>query len=34
MMDGTADKLRDNEDIKEFYLGLSEVGQKKELPEY
>ncbi len=29
VMDGPADKLRDNEDIKEFYLGLSEVGQKK-----
>ena len=29
VMDGPADKLKDNEDIKEFYLGLSEVGQKK-----
>jgi branched-chain amino acid transport system ATP-binding protein len=28
-MDGTAYNLRDNEDIKEFYLGLSDVGQKK-----
>ena len=29
VLDGPADKLKDNEDIKEFYLGLSEVGQKK-----
>jgi branched-chain amino acid transport system ATP-binding protein len=29
VMDGPADKLRDNEDIKEFYLGLSEVGKRK-----
>jgi len=29
VLDGPADKLRDNEDIKEFYLGLSEVGQRK-----
>jgi branched-chain amino acid transport system ATP-binding protein len=29
VMDGPADKLRDNEDIKEFYLGLSQVGQRK-----
>ena len=29
VLDGPTDKLRDNEDIKEFYLGLSEVGQKK-----
>jgi branched-chain amino acid transport system ATP-binding protein len=29
VMDGPADKLKDNEDIKEFYLGLSEIGQKK-----
>ena len=29
VMDGPADKLKDNEDIKEFYLGLSEVGQRK-----
>jgi len=29
VMDGTADKLVDNEDIKEFYLGLSEFGQRK-----
>ncbi len=29
VMDGPADKLRDNEDIKEFYLGLSQVGERK-----
>lgn len=29
VLDGTADKLRANEDIKEFYLGLSGVGTKK-----
>ncbi|MDP7239654.1 MAG: ABC transporter ATP-binding protein, partial [Dehalococcoidia bacterium] len=26
---GSAASLRDNEDVKEFYLGLSEVGQQK-----
>jgi branched-chain amino acid transport system ATP-binding protein len=29
VMDGPAAQLRDNEDIKEFYLGLSEVGHRK-----
>lgn len=29
VMDGSAAQLRDNEDIKEFYLGLSEVGKRK-----
>jgi len=29
VLDGPADKLRDNEDIKEFYLGLTAVGEKK-----
>jgi branched-chain amino acid transport system ATP-binding protein len=29
VMDGPADKLKSNEDVQEFYLGLSEVGQKK-----
>jgi branched-chain amino acid transport system ATP-binding protein len=29
VMDGPAEKLRDNEDIKEFYLGLSQVGERK-----
>ena len=29
VLDGTADFLRNNEDIKEFYIGLSAVGVKK-----
>ncbi len=29
VMDGPAEKLRDNEDIKEFYLGLSKLGQRR-----
>jgi branched-chain amino acid transport system ATP-binding protein len=29
VLDGPADALRNNEDIKEFYLGLSEVGARK-----
>ena len=29
VLDGEADKLKDNEDIREFYLGLGSVGQKK-----
>jgi branched-chain amino acid transport system ATP-binding protein len=29
VLDGPAEKLKENEDIKEFYLGLSEVGKKK-----
>ncbi len=29
VMDGTADELRDNQDIKEFYLGLTDVGTRK-----
>jgi len=29
VLDGPAEKLRDNEDIQEFYLGLSSVGGKK-----
>jgi branched-chain amino acid transport system ATP-binding protein len=29
VLDGAADKLRANEDIKEFYLGLTGVGQRK-----
>jgi branched-chain amino acid transport system ATP-binding protein len=33
VLDGPADKLRDNEDVKEFYLGLSEVGQRKSYKE-
>ena len=29
VLDDTVEKLRENEDIKEFYLGLSEIGTKK-----
>jgi branched-chain amino acid transport system ATP-binding protein len=29
VLDGPADKLRDNEDIKEFYLGLSTMGSQR-----
>jgi branched-chain amino acid transport system ATP-binding protein len=29
VMEGPADKLKDNEDIKEFYMGLSAVGSQK-----
>ena len=29
VMDGTADDLRDNQDIKEFYLGLTDLGTRK-----
>jgi branched-chain amino acid transport system ATP-binding protein len=29
VLDGTADFLQNNEDIKEFYLGLSALGAKK-----
>ena len=29
VMDGPAEKLRDNEDVKEFYLGLSQLGERK-----
>ena len=29
VMDDTADKLRDNPDIKDFYLGLTDVGGRK-----
>ena len=29
VLDGPTDKLNDNEDIKEFYLGLSELGERK-----
>ena len=28
-LDGTAEALRENADIKEFYLGLTEVGARK-----
>lgn len=29
VLDGPADKLRDNDDVREFYLGLSQMGEKK-----
>ena len=29
VMDGAADRLRDNPDIKEFYLGLTDLGTRK-----
>jgi branched-chain amino acid transport system ATP-binding protein len=29
VLDAPAEKLRQNEDIKEFYLGLSEIGERK-----
>ena len=29
VLDGPAEQIRENEDVKEFYLGLSQVGQKK-----
>lgn len=33
VLDGECSKLRENEDVKEFYLGLSEVGKKKSFKE-
>ncbi len=29
VLDGPAEKLKENEDIKEFYLGLTQVGERK-----
>lgn len=29
VLDGTAEQLRENEDIKEFYLGMSAIGKRK-----
>jgi branched-chain amino acid transport system ATP-binding protein len=29
VLDGTAEQLRENEDVKEFYLGMSAIGSKK-----
>jgi branched-chain amino acid transport system ATP-binding protein len=29
VLDGPADKLRGNDDVREFYLGLSEAGRRK-----
>ena len=33
VLDGPADKLRDNDDVQEFYMGLSKLGQKKSFRE-
>ena len=33
VIDGPTEKLKDNEDIKEFYLGLSQVGERKRFAE-
>jgi len=33
VMDGPAQKMKENEDIKEFYLGLSELGVRKSYKE-
>ena len=29
VLDGPADKLRENEDVREFYMGLSQMGERK-----
>lgn len=29
VLDGSSEQIKENEDVKEFYLGLSQVGQKK-----
>jgi branched-chain amino acid transport system ATP-binding protein len=29
VLDGTAENLKENEDIKEFYMGLSQLGKRK-----
>jgi branched-chain amino acid transport system ATP-binding protein len=29
VLDGTAETLQENEDIKEFYLGLTSLGERK-----
>jgi branched-chain amino acid transport system ATP-binding protein len=29
VLDGPTEKLKENEDIKEFYLGLSDMGKRK-----
>ena len=29
VLEGLAERLRDNEDVREFYMGLSAVGSKK-----
>jgi branched-chain amino acid transport system ATP-binding protein len=29
VLEGPAAEIRENEDVKEFYLGLSQIGQRK-----
>jgi branched-chain amino acid transport system ATP-binding protein len=29
VLDGPSEKLSENEDVREFYFGLSELGEKK-----
>ena len=29
VLEGSPEKLRDNADVKEFYLGLSDLGERK-----
>jgi branched-chain amino acid transport system ATP-binding protein len=29
VLDGTPEQLQDNADVREFYLGLTEVGKRK-----
>jgi len=29
VLEGTRDELKENEDVKEFYMGLSNIGKKK-----
>lgn len=33
VLDGSVEQLRENEDIKEFYLGLSAIGERKSYSE-
>ena len=33
VLDGASAKLRDNEDVREFYMGLSEIGERKSYKE-
>jgi branched-chain amino acid transport system ATP-binding protein len=33
VLDGPSDRLKENEDVKEFYLGLSELGKRKSFRE-
>ena len=33
VLDGPAERLADNEDVKEFYLGLSNLGERKSYQE-